>query len=470
MEDDDERFEAAAASGRTDDEDSVVPHSIDIPLEVVQKIATYARSPITLMLFGSTCRALREFVSAPELWDRLYKQRWPQEVEFRGLRDHTLSLQDYRDHHIRDMDTVRLILEVSDIVGSENDYALGRVFDNETWKELRRRRPFDLMKLILECKKDVKLFYPAFQITPLVECLVLQSLESFYFIFRLFIVYGESLARNNANVLQVSRSMMTWRDFLTNDAFKDFDSLLSDVATQIKLRIEERSDDQHLSAVEAASLVSNIMFKEMGFSVVDNLHDIQKLLLDTVLATRKGDSVALAIIFATLVHSCLGMECRVLDFPMRGEGGRILVHLVGTETFVDMSDQHIGKVLSLEECREIARIENDQFADEEWNPEQDGVLDASQCLQLYVAKVEKCCRSTMALSSTIGMFNGLMKVFYLQIMLKADGDERATTAMVRQWENDNAFLDPEVFHHYGLIDQPTMERLVDAPFRTVRRR
>ena len=242
--------------------------TVELPLVVLQKIASYVPSPISFTRITTTCTALSEFVAAnATLWDRLYKKRWTFMIDS----SRSFTRQNYKERHLEDGETLRRLLEVSEEVGHQQDYGLGHKLDNVLWMQMLRSigtKSFNLLRSIAKDKDWTKTFYPNVPVLSLTQCLAVYLLQEVHFLSILlqWRDWGES--RDLCpRALLISESLWTWEELLSDThppATRNAAvyQRLHDLGNQLQQRIDELGDVEGLTTAQIFGLLSTCCLKK----------------------------------------------------------------------------------------------------------------------------------------------------------------------------------------------------------------
>ncbi|MCK9628814.1 MAG: transglutaminase-like domain-containing protein [Bacteroidales bacterium] len=142
-----------------------------------------------------------------------------------------------------------------------------------------------------------------------------------------------------------------------------FSSQISEMSEEI---IQELSDDK--TDLENMSIFNYFFFRRLGFVYSDFLIEKEEgTLLDQVLITRKGNPVAISIMYFLLARA-VGMEIYPLCFPggfvpvLKGEKGKILFYLnifKGGAVFTKENLADFFKEIGVEYTPDDVRVEDD---------------------------------------------------------------------------------------------------------------
>lgn len=164
----------------------------------------------------------------------------------------------------------------------------------------------------------------------------------------------------------------------------------------------------------------------------------------------------------------VGVHVDIVDCPGRQRHGHLLMGFPDWEVFLDLSEG--GQVLNLEDCQRIASSYGIEWSmpteeredGEPWHPGE-GHLDADEIIHdVLVSFIVACHRKRSTELETIESMLLLGKFQSLNRM-RSNGN-----AVIARWCMIKHFLDPKVFRDFGLIDDDTMNKYLDAPYKLYR--
>ena len=441
---------------------------LELPAEVTAQILSFLSSPRALCRVATTCSILLEAINASEsLWDGLYQQRWQRDGPCVSRGGGRYLRQDYRDRHLRDRAFLHEFLRLSEAVAREQDYALGRKYENPLWVEMRQDgyNMFALFRAIANNEAELRTHYNV-QIPAVARSVAAQLMDEVNFLgiimswHSLMSIVNDEKA--NDNVLEegaflVAESMWTWKELLANDPndrIRDAKKAMTELGHHLEQRINDRGGVGKVSTLDAINLLK-VLLEENGVSVTVESEEytivVNNPSLEDFLQYEKGmHTHTLAVLYACVLRR-VGVPVDITQLP-----NIFLVKVPSSETYVDVV--RAGSIWSREECEAMGRR---LYYEDEWTPRP---LDYRDIFLRLTGFCMTCQTTVMArCSATTGLYHALEKARALISVVGSRWTEEALEH-VTDFHEFRPYLDPEIYRHFELINGETMARYMQAPY------
>jgi len=428
---------------------------VELPSEVLEQILLFVPTPRALCRIGTTCSSLAETLATSErVWNHLYKKRWTYQVY---SAETTFSQRDYRARHVQDGETLCRLLTVSDEVAHKQDYGLGRRFENPMWTQLYSEQgSFDVLRSVAINNPEIKALYQK-DISLVTRSLATQLLDLVHFsnvLRQLVGLFNE--IHNEASedhlveeaALLFAESQRKWNDLMSDkrspsDRRCTVRESLDNLGRQLQSRIDGCGGN--MSVMDTVSLLHTMLVGEMGFSI-SNVHDnVDKSFIDRVLISRIGFPIVLAVIFQSILRR-VGVSVGIVCVPER-----VILGLPGGEPYVDVFSG--CQRLSLGDLRALLRGHE---------PGWSIPLKDTEVLELLIDGFGCCYDETAQHTRSIRVRTASERIGLLTSMSDSLIDGEIFSTM--RSDTTGAYLDPEIFRHFNLINDDTMRRHNEAPY------
>lgn len=437
---------------------------VDLPEDVIEQILLFVPSPIVAIRVGATCSTLTELVHTNErIWNLYYRKRWTYKE---ASEDQVFTCLDYRDRHLDDGETLRMLLEVSKQVEKERDYGLGRDYHNPLWDELfRRLDSFDLLMAVANDAPEIMLLYQK-HVSLVTKSLATQLLDDVHYR-NVHLQFNELLSdihegnysRGNPweeGLLLLVESQRRWDDLLSFPA-SPFDRMkatrrkLYDLGRELQCRLDQCSGN--MTTLEAVKLLHMMLVDERSITVATVDDKIEYLSIDHVLQSKEGSPIILAIMCHSILRH-VGISVSIANVSKR-----VVLGMPGGDTFVDVFSEGC-QTLSIDEVRALppisllatgAPLQSIQLKSSEIF---DVVLDDMYHFYMQVSQLVKLGRVSVAI---IRSTNLRLPVQGMRVL-------RAMPSAFEPLQDAHANLDPEIFRHFKLINYDTMRRHLEGRY------
>lgn len=318
--------------------------SDELPIEVLQLIASYVADPISVCRMSLSCPAFAEAVTSSEgLWDRLYRKRWT----FRMSTSTTYTRDQYKAKHLDDRRVLRKLVEAAQEVRHEQDFAVGTRYQGAAWKALlRETESFNLFRLLAKNEPEIKTLYN-FDTSPLMQCLARYLMDFVHFTnilksFDLLLTTHDAtddpydLVFLEQGALLITQSIWTYQGLLIIAIEAHLSVLqekLDDLGRRLRLRMVEQSvvGDSVESTIQAISLVEQLLNDEVVYNgSTIPAHAVQKFSLEYALRTGRGAAVIKAVLYQIILRRAN------VSIQVFASGALTYLRIPGTNVFVDI--------------------------------------------------------------------------------------------------------------------------------------
>lgn len=418
-----------------------------LPAELLEHIFGYLSEPRSLCRVACSCKVFSEAVNVNHhLWTRFYQRRWT----YHYSKCPAMNQEGYKERHVRDGFAVQRVLDMAQSLTRERHYGLGTRCHDPRWIQLCEDvDSFDVLRLM--ARNKLQEFYPNRNtLTPLQQCIASQLVDTVHFriVLQQFHSAVFNLVRSEDELLEegvilISESLCNWNDVLNDNVatLSRIRACLDELASLIQRRSEE-----HMTAVDTVWLLKTILFEELGFVLDkdDPCINVERFCVAQVLRTRQGRPLPLAVLFKCILHRA-GIRIDII----RLDDGRVLLGLPNEQVYVNVFDE-----------------ENQRPTP--WDLTAVKSLSRTDILSSLVVEIIACHAVVMMMPGAMrrGELNarryiGLSRCAVLFRLLTTSQRVPKPFGLDR-WLT--RFRDPEIFHHYGLINERTMTRYSKKPF------
>jgi hypothetical protein len=376
----------------------------------------------------------------------------------------------YRERHLREGATLQKLLRLSAAVAQEPDYALGREYENPLWIETRNDafeyKCFDLLRCVAKNDAEIQTLYRT-QITAVARCVAAQLMDEVHFLRLLFswqnfvsVIDGQDNDSGmwvvEKGALMVARSMWTCKELLSKaprDRTRDIRATLNDLGDQLHRHINDRGGVRNVSILEAINLLK-VLLEEKGVSVRTDddkyYHTVNNPSLEDFLQHEKGlMAKTLAVLYACVLRR-VGIPVDIICLPRL-----FLLGIPSSETYVDIF--RAGRVRSREECQAVARP---FYRNDEWTPQ---ALNYGAIFKTMASFCTFRSIEAMVQLRSTRFHYGHQKALSLAFSATFRHSE-AVSLPTAEFRESRSYLDPEIYRHFELINDETMERYMGAPY------